>query len=280
MNVWLVATVIGSLRAFLAVLSDLANEDISAPILLIDSTLFLIFFGATGLIFFGKIRRVHPIVPVLISGLVMISFIQFGGVHGSTEYNIMAVAMLLVLILSRKSWIMPLTLYLSALIWVMLDFHFNGILRQTFFLKESSELDSFIFTIGAIVLFMIVFKAVIGFERRKMTAIQNQLNNQSIEIETQTEELKIQEKEYLQANQELEKEIELQTKNIRKQDEAIKNYIELSTSELMMPLEKIKTLSQTSQVSGQLGDLLKESTKELEHVLTQLKKELNESSID
>ena len=264
---------IAGLRTLKSVVQDVITKTNSAA-LIIDVSIFLIFFGLCVLIYLKKIRHVPLILGVILLILLVFSYVQFGGVLGTTEFNMMGLGVLFALAYNRQQLVLMMTLYFVGVIAANLDLRFNGWLTRSFFKHNSTSLDTYLTTVLALMLIMMYFKNALARESNRIIELRKKLAGQIKTISRQKKELKEQEQFLHKVNARLEEEIRNHSSQIDRQNKAMKDYIWLSTESLQMPLKRIGDYVTDLSDNNILETKLKEQVSELNVVVHNLKREL------
>src|SRR5688572_5393254 len=239
LQVWFVVMAIAALRTLKSVVQDITGSKMNTTGLIIDLSILFIFCGLALLIYYKKIPRVPLIVGVLLLILLIFSYVQFGGVLGTTEYNLMGLGVLFALAYNRKELAFIMILYLVMIVVANLDLRFNGWLTRSFFSGNSTSLDNYLTTLLTVVIIIIYFKKALIMESKRITELRKKLNEQMKTIVRQKRELE-EKKQFLhKVNARLEEEIRNHSDQIVRQNSAMKDYIWLSTESLQMPLKRI-----------------------------------------
>lgn len=274
LQVWVVVTAIAGLRTLKSVVQDVTGRDINITGLIIDVTILLIFCGLCLLIYFRKIPRIPLIVGVVLLTLLTFSYVQFGGVFGTTEYNMMGLGVLFALAYNRKELIFIMILYLAMILVANVDLRFNGWLTRSFFKGNSTGLDNYLTTLFAVVLIILYFKKALTRESNRITELRQKLNEQIKTIGMQKRQLE-EKKQFLHTvNARLEEEIRNHSDQISRQNRAMKDYIWLSTESLQIPLRRMSESVTDLSENGILEKKLKEQVSELHVVVENLKRDL------
>ena len=139
LQVWFVVMAIAGLRTLKSVVQDVTSSKINTTGLIIDLSILLIFCGLALLIYFRKIPRVPLIVGVILLILLIFSYVQFGGVMGTTEYNLMGLGVLFALAYNRKEFAVIMSLYVVIILVANLDLRFNGWLTRSFLQRQFNQ---------------------------------------------------------------------------------------------------------------------------------------------
>ena len=274
LQVWVVVTAIAGLRTFKSVVQDVTGDTINTTGLLIDLSILLIFCGLCLLIYFRKIPRIPLIVGVALLMLLICSYVQFGGVMGSTEYNMMGLGVLFALAYDRKDLALIMILYGVMILVANVDLRFNGWLTKTFFKGYSTGLDNYLTTLSTVVLIILYFKKALILESNRITELRQKLSEQIKIIGSQKKELEEKKQFLYTVNARLEEEIRNHSDEIVRQNRAMKDYIWLSTESIQMPLQRISSSATELSEHNVLETKLKQQVTELNVVVENLKHDL------
>ena len=276
LQVWFVVMAIAGLRTLKSVVQHVASSKINTTGLIIDLSILLIFCGLALLIYSRKIPRVPLIVGVILLILLIFSYVQFGGVMGTTEFNLMGLGVLFALAYNRKELAVIMILYVMFILIANLDLRFNGWLTRNFYKGVSTSLDNYLTTLLTLLLIIIYFKKALTQESRRITELRKKLSEQMKTIVSQKRELEVKKQFLHKVNARLEEEIRNHSDQIVRQNSAMKDYIWLSTESLQMPLKRISTRVTDLRENSILETILKEQVGELNVVVENLKRELTQ----
>ena len=275
LQVWFVITAIAGLRTLKSVVQDIVNK-VHTTGLVIDVLIFLVFCGLCLLIYFRKIPRIPLIVGVILLILLIFSYIQFGGVLGTTEYNIMALGVLFALAYNRKQLVWMMFPYVVFILVANLDLRFGGWLTKSFFKRFSTSLDNYFTTLLALLAIIIYFKNALVRESNRIMVLREKLGEQIKTIRTQNKELTERQGLLHKVNARLVEEIKNHSDQIVRQNKAMKDYMWLSTESLQMPLKRISSYVTDLPENSILETKLKEQVSELNLVVQNLKNDLTQ----
>ena len=278
LQVWFVVMAIAGLRTLKSVGQDVISSKINTTGLIIDLSIFLIFCGLALLIYFRKVPRVPLIVGVILLTLLIFSYVQFGGVMGTTEFNLMGLGVLFALAYNRKELALIMSLYVVLILIANLDLRFNGWLTRSFYKGVSTSLDNYLTTLVALLLMIIYFKRALTRESNRITELRKKLSEQMKTIVRQKRELEVKKQFLHNVNARLEAEIRNHSDQIVRQNSAMKDYIWLSTESLQMPLKRISTRVAGLRENSILETILKEQVAELNVVVKNLTRDLTKQS--
>lgn len=270
---------IGGVRTLKAVIQDVISISDTA-ILAIDISILTIFIIFGVLIYLEKIRRFPLVVGVLLVVLLIFSYVQFGGVRGASEYNLMALGVLLALAYRERELVWVLGFYLGLILIANFDLYFNGWLTRNFFKEFSVSHDNYITTWVTVLLMVLYFKNTLAIESNRMLESRLLLNDQASLIQRQHDELTDQQQQLSEVNKGLEGEIRKHTDHIVKQNKVIEDYIWLATESLDAPLKNICKQLDGLRENNFLEVQLKDQVAQLRMVIYNLKNELHQNGTD
>ena len=276
LQVWFVIMTIAGLRTLKSVVQDVTGSKVNTTGLAIDLSILLIFCGLTLLIYYKKIPRIPLIVGVILLILLIFSYVQFGGVMGTTEYNLMGLGVLFALAYSRKEFAVILSLYFVLILVANADLRYNGLLTRNFFRGVSTSLDNYLTTLLTLLLIIIYFKKALVMESNRIIELRKKLSEQKKTIVRQKHELEKKQELLHKVNARLEEEIKNHSDEIVRQNSAMEDYIWLSTESLQLPLKRINVSVRELSKNSILETLLKEQVGELNGVVENLKRELTQ----
>jgi hypothetical protein len=272
-QVWVVVTAIAALRCLKAVIQDLATDsDLTG--LVINILILLIFCGLCMLIYLRKIERIPLTVGVTLLILLTATYVQFGGVLGASEYNLMGLTVLFALAYNRKEVFFLMTLYVVVILVSNWDLRMGGWLTNTFFKHRSTSFDNYITTLVTLLLVILYFKKALAWESSRIHELQSKLTGQIKVIEKQKTELHEQKQLLDHINATLKADIQNHSDQIIRQNNAMQDYIWLLTESLQMPLKNLLANARDLNENSTLEVKLKQQIDELNRVVNSLIREL------
>lgn len=274
-QVWVVVTAIAALRAFKAVIQDLTTGT-NLTGLVIDILILIIFSGLCMLIYLRKIQRIPLIVGMVLLILLTVSYVQFGGVLGASEYNLMGLSVLFALAYNRKELFFLITLYVIVILVANWDLRMGGWLSNTFFKHKSTSFDNYITTLVTLLLIILYFKKALVWESNRIHELQTKLTGQIKVIEKQKTELHGQKQLLDHINATLEADIQNHSDQIIRQNNAMKDYIWLLTESLQIPLKSLLANARDLNENSTLEVKMKQQIEEFNRVVDSLIRELGQ----
>ena len=272
-QVWVVVTAIAALRSLKAVIQDLiTGSDLTGMV--INILILLIFCGLCMLIYLRKIQRIPLIVGVTLLILLAATYVQFGGVLGASEYNLMGLSVLFALAYNRKELLFLMALYVIVILVANWDLRMGGWLTDTFFKRQSTSLDNYITTLVTLLLIMLYFKKALVWESNRIHELQAKLTGQIKVIEKQKTELNEQKQLLDHINATLEADLQNHSDEITRQNNAMKDYIWLLTESLQIPLKSLLANASDLNENSTLEVKMKQQIEEFNGVVDRLIREL------
>jgi hypothetical protein len=274
-QVSLVITAIAALRALKAVIQDLTSGT-NLQGLVIDILILSIFCGLCMLIYLRKVQRIPLIAGVALLILVAVTYVQFGGVLGMTEYNIMGVSVLFALAYNRKQLVFLMTLYVVVIILLNWDLRIDGWFTLNFFRRVSTGSDNYITTLVTLLVIILYFKKALSWESDRIHELRAKLTAQIKLIEKQKRELDDQKQLLHNINATLEEDIRNHSDQISRHNNAMEDYIWLLTESLQIPLKRLVANARELNEGNALEMKMKDQVNDFSRVVEGLTQELGQ----
>jgi len=232
----LLVCALGILRIGIAVVEDLFRSIVLAEILT-DTTL-LIIFSTLFYIALTKptFKGIHPAAGILVILFISFNFVEFAGVSGNSEFNIIAAILGLACLFTGR-WMYALTFAIVAIVAILqIIILYNKEFMQPFFLYSSDQYSDFIFSIICVITITFLLKSLASNERNKLESKITELNISVNLAKTTNRKLVQKHTELVEARASLASEVEKRTLHLNKQNAAIEKYIYYNTEELKNPL--------------------------------------------
>lgn len=269
LQVWLIISILAGLRTLKAVVQDIITEPPTIT-LLVDASILTLIFLVYYLIISDRVRTVSIVIGILLTLLLMISYVRFGGIRGASEYNLFGMAVIISMGYSGKRLSIVLIIFLLLTVYFTIDLYYSGPLANMFFKSNTTSLDNYFSTTITLVILMLYFKNLLVSESKRIREVREQLSRQNKLIRKKNEELEKQQPLLQTAIEELDIEIGKHTRQIISQDKALGEYIILSTQLIRTPFERIKKNKEELNGSENLVGLLKNQIKELDKIILDL----------
>ena len=263
----LLVCLLAILRVGFGVIEDLFRTIVVTE-LATDSILLIIF---TSLFYFAFTRPtfkgIHPAAGILVIIFISFNFVEFAGVAGNSEFNIIAAILGLACLFSGK-WMYIMTFLLFAIaIALQIIILYNQALMKSFFLYSSDQYSDFIFCIICVIVITLFLKQLASNERSKLEGKIKELNTKVGLAKSTNRQLIQKHNELEKAKVSLELEVDKRTLHLNQQNAAIEKYIYYNTEELKNPLTNLLKAVDSYHGNSVLYPLLQISSTELKTVI-------------
>ncbi|SNS80025.1 hypothetical protein SAMN05421640_1283 [Ekhidna lutea] len=269
MQIWLIAVVIGSLRALYGVIMDLISAPIIKEELIVDGLLTLAFVSITIGIYRGVIKKIPILITIVLIVLLCINMVQFGGVEGMTDFNLFGLGAFIILGHHKKDLKFLLPFYITCVLLVLLDGITIKFLQSVFFIELLHTKEDFIvitLSIGALVYY---FKYAMVNENTYLSQQKIGLKNK-IEIrKNQLEAIDKQRKQLLLQADSITEELNQQSDELNKHHSAINNHMNVVKKKMEQPVKELLELCEELVESNPYDGSILQSAKELERAIHQ-----------
>lgn len=273
LQVWFVTMAIAAARTLKAVVQDLTGS-INPGILSTDVLILCTFCILGILIYLDRITRVPTVAGPILLALLIFSYVQFDGILGRTEYNLMALGMLFVLVYDYRTLRWLMALYLVAIIGANYYLRAQGPMEPMPPGAASGPLDNFFTTLLAVLVLVLYFKDALIEESRRILHLREELGRKVDTITLQHQELEMRKRQLHEANANLQAQIQKHTQQIVRQNKAIEDYMRLSSESLGEPLRQIMTETNGLGDESFLERQLKQEVSELHVIVHTLREDL------
>jgi signal transduction histidine kinase len=270
----LLVCLLGMLRIGVAVVEDWSRNIVVAE-LLTDSVLLIIFSSLFYVAFTRPgFKGIHPAFGIVMIIFFSFNFIEFAGVAGNSEFNVLS-AILGIACLFSGRWMYALTFLIVALtVALQIIILYNTDFMQSFFLYSSDQYSDFVFSIICVVAITILLKQLASSEQNKLESKIKELNS-SVALAKTTNRILLQKHQELErAKAALEIEVEKRTHHLNQQNAAIEKYIYYNTEELKNPLTNLLEAVNSYQGDSPLYPFLQISSSELKSVMNTINEAL------
>ncbi|MDV3307551.1 MAG: hypothetical protein LOY03_01880 [Cyclobacteriaceae bacterium] len=272
-QIWCVTMAIAAARTLKAVIQDLTGT-IHLPILAIDVLILCTFCVLCVLIYNGRIQRVPLAAGPILLALVIFSYLQFDGIFGTTEYNLMGLGVLFVLVYDYRTLRWLMVVYLLAILGANYYVRAAGAIEAAPAGTASGPLDNFFTTLLAVLILILYFKDALIRESRRILQLRKELGRKVDIITLQHQELEKRKRQLHEANAMLQAQIHEHTQQIVRQNQAIEDYMRLSSESLTEPLRNIMAETVNLGEDTFLERQLKQEVSELNVIVHTLREDL------
>lgn len=258
---------LGFVRAVIAVVMDVVLE-IHFTEILVDSSLLVVLFVLTYLSLQQKIQRIGIAFGFLLSLLLAVNFLQFGGASGYTKFNYYVGLYAITMIYNRRQLVLTLTFHLGLLLVILLLDHYDHPISQAFYINSGPQINDFWFTIGIISVFAYHLKRLTDIFSQKLSSLNIDMAERVREGRTLSRLLQEKNDELKKAQQYLESEVNRRSEVYNKKNQSIENFLKANTSDLVAPVQELISLAEDLEVehASPLFGLIRTSAGNMEKV--------------
>lgn len=268
LQIWLVIAFIAGLRTSKEIIQDLFS---GVTQMLIPHVIILVLAVAIVLLIWrNRITRVSWWAGVVLLLLLLLAYVRFGGVEGSSENNLMCLAVLFTLGYSGREQFFLFGAFFIFLILLSLDFYLDGPISVSAFVIYTTGLNNYFSTLVTLVLLIGYFKYLLLRDTSELRAMRYELKTLNRDVKTINNELKSQQALFQSLNSELSTEIEKNVHQIVIRNQAIEDYIVLSGKSLQRPLVELTLHARELQGEDFLESRLRIQINELDSVIQRL----------
>jgi len=236
------------------------------PVMLTDFAILILVSFLIFLSWKGSINRIGLIVGIVITILLGINFLQFGGSSGYTKFNYYVGIYVIVILYGRWRLNVTILFHLVILLGIIIADYVKAPFVQTIFIRISPQIKDFWFAIFLV--------SGVGYFLKTQTDIfSNNLFNLNSDLAFRIKQarqinqlLEKQNKELVEAQQHLEREIQKRSEVLERKNDSIEEFMMVNTSHLVNPINDLVGSVRKKEGASVLSELLKQSADDLEKV--------------
>lgn len=258
---------LGFVRALIAVVMDVAFEFHITEIL-VDSSLLVILFVLAYLSLQQKIQRIGIAFGFLLSVLLAINFLQFGGASGYTKFNYYVGLYAITMIYNKRQLELTLTFHLGLLLVIILLDHFDHPVSQALYINSYPQVNDFWFTIGIISVFAYHLKRLTDTFSQRLSLLNIDMADRVKEARALGRLLQEKNAELRKAQAYLESEVNRRSEVYNTKNKSIENFLKANTSDLVEPVQELIRLAEDMEVehASPMFGLIRKSAGNMEKV--------------
>jgi hypothetical protein len=255
---------LGTIRVAIAVILDL--RDIRLAEITVDVILLLLFISLSYFWFNRKVTSIHPVIGVVLTLLLALNFVQFGGVTGYTKFNYYAGLYVIIMLFSGWRLYTLVAFHLLVLAVILFIEYINPTFFRTLFISKGYLTIEFWFTLVTLAIFTYYLKYITNRANVKLDALGADLNEKVREAKTINGKLVGQKEELTSMRKNLETEVARRTEELQRRNFSIEEYIHYNSVQLQDPIRGLLEEMQKLEGDTQYKVLLRNSGDELKAV--------------
>lgn len=211
-------------------------------------------------------KTVHPAFGLVLTILLGLNFIEFGGVHGGSRFNYYAGFFILIMLYSGRSLFWLLSFHSILIIVLTLISSFSHA-KNPLLVGNASDVTDFLFILISLGLLSFYIKATTEQEINRLEQLTGLLNDKVSEAKSVNQELVLQGKQLAKAQQHLETLVNQRTSSLVQKQKAIERYIHLNTKVIQAPTQQLNSVMESIETTSPLHIMLRTSHAELNEVI-------------
>lgn len=258
---------LGFIRAVIAVVMDVTLE-IHFTEIVVDSLLLVVLFVLAYLSLQQKIKRIGIAFGFLLSLLLAVNFMQFGGASGYTKFNYYVGLYAITMIYNRRQLVMTLTFHLGLLLVIILWDYYDHDISQALYINSYPQINDFWFTIGIISVFAYHLKRLTDTFSHKLSLLNIDMAERVREARALGRLLQEKNNELKKVQQYLENEVNRRSEVYNRKNQSIENFLKANTSDLVVPVQELISLAEDMEVehASPMFGLIRKSAANMEKV--------------
>lgn len=243
------------------------------------TSVIVIFFGLTYSTV--KAKWVISAISVIATIFLAIRWINQGGIYGTSEYNLLAMIVVVGAIHSGRTMKFFLGFVLLTIVSLVLLWEFSFSTFEPIVHSFSDRTRSYI---GAVLLVTLIVNFMRYMNEKKIRQINNhneELSARAMELNIENESLMLNHQEYERINQTLENEVVKRKIALDKQTHALQGYLEISLKEFDRPMQDtLKSINDFSINNGAIDSvgMLSKSAADLKKAYGTMQSNLKDKS--
>ncbi len=271
------ACTLAATRSIIGFVDNFIQPETSTVEFILDS-LFVVGFISVGYgLYSNRIKSVSWVITFVMIVLLTLNFLQFGGVLGNSEFNLIGIGVFIILAHGERTLKFLLPIYLGFCMLAVLLVHFETKIFEFFYITTSRSIDDFIYTTACLLVLVIYFKQKMIRESERLISFEEELNVEIKKIEEQTALLDEQRIRLNRSTQELSREFSALTKEVITHDNSLNEYLKHSISTLESPINNLIRNIRKIEPSDIWGIILHDTANELDQLQSSIRQNADEN---
>jgi hypothetical protein len=203
---------------------------------------------------------------MLISFLLALNFLQYGGSRGYSKFNYYAGLYILSMAYNNRKLIIAIAFHLILLIVIIMIDYTDHPIRTMLYVRSSFQAIDFWFTLVVISLFAYHLKRLTDGYSQRLSVMNIDMANRVRQARGLSKQLQEKNAELRIAQQHLENEVSKRSRVYNNKSESIEKFLKVNTSDLVDPIQELVSLSAEVRGASHLMPLLRQSVTNLEKI--------------
>jgi hypothetical protein len=239
---------------------------VSIPELLVNYSILVLLIFFSYVSWRKSIQQVHVVFGILISFLLALNFLQYGGSVGYSKFNYYAGLYIISMVYSGRKLFISIAFHLTLLVVVILIDYMNHPIAAVIYVRSSFQTIDFWFTLIVISLFAYHLKRLTDIYSQRLSSMNIDMANRVRQARGLSKRLQEKNAELRVAQQHLESEVSRRSEVYNSKSQSIEKFLKVNTSDLVEPVQELVSLSAEIQGASPLMPLLRQSVINLEKV--------------
>lgn len=256
---------LGSFRVSVAVSIDLLKGKRSEE-LLVDTGVLLILLVVLYVTWRKPLEKIHIAIGFILTLLLALNFIQFGGVDGYSKFNYYSGLFILIMIYNHRARVITVSFHLLVLLIILMLEYLDHPILEPLFIHQHPQSSDFWFTLLTLSFFTFYLKEVTVQKGESLTKL-NDLLGERVRESRKLNRLLAEKNDALKrAQANLESEVSRRSVTLQVKNQAIENFIQTNQQELIQPVQELVRTINAIDESSPYTVYLKGTGKELEAI--------------
>ncbi|HRJ30711.1 MAG TPA: hypothetical protein PLV21_02115 [Cyclobacteriaceae bacterium] len=229
---------LGSFRVSVAVSIDLLEGKRPAE-LLVDAGVLFILLVVLYITWRKPPEKIHIAIGFILTLLLALNFIQFGGVDGYSKFNYYAGLFILIMTYNQRARIITVSFHLLVLLIILVLEYTDHPMFDPLFIQQHPQSSDFWFTLLTLSFFTFYLKEVTVQKGESLTKLNDLLGERVRESRKLNRMLAEKNEALKKAQVNLENEVSRRSRTLQVKNQAIENFIQTNQQELIYPVQEL-----------------------------------------
>lgn len=265
---------LGTFRVSVAVSIDVLEGKRPAE-LLVDAGVLFILLVVLYITWRKPLEKIHIVIGFILTLLLALNFIQFGGVDGYSKFNYYAGLFILIMTYNQRARIITVSFHLLVLLIILVLEYTDHPMLEPLFIQQHPQSSDFWFTLLTLSFFTFYLKEVTVQKGESLTKL-NDLLGERVRESRKLNRMLAEKNEALKKSQvNLESEVSRRSRTLQVKNQAIENFIQTNQQELIYPVQELVATIHTLDECLPYANYLKSTGMELKAIAESINTKLD-----
>lgn len=265
---------LGVLRVSIALIQDLLYR-VKSGEMLVDAGILTCLLVVLHTTWRNPQKKIHIAFGFLLTLLLALNFIQFGGVDGYSKFNYYAGLFILIMIYNQRTLFITVSFHLLVLLILLALEYIRHPLLDFFFIHQHPQSSDFWFTLLTLSFFTFYLKEVTVQKGESLTKLNDLLGERVRESRKLNRMLAEKNEALKKAQVNLESEVSRRSRTLHVKNQAIENFIQTNQQELIYPVQELVATIHTLDERLPYANYLKSTGMELKAIAESINTKLD-----